>query len=648
MSPSVTALLTNLPQLRELRLAHCTGIDSRAFTDLKSGLKFDALRILDLTACDGVYDDAIARIIPAAPRLRNLVLAKCRHITDLAVRAICTLTKNLHYIHLGHCQNLTDAAIIDLVQQCNRIRYIDLACCSKLTDASVRWLAKLPKLRRVGLVKCLNLTDTSIVALARGPHSSSSKSGLQPQFVSLERVHLSYCTQLTLKGITQLLINCPRLTHLSLTGVQAFLRDDLTRFCREAPTEFTHIQRDVFCVFSGEGVERLRSYLSRLALEQAQNPDQGQNAMDEPVLGPNSPEDSASEGTIDGNDPNHPGDYIFGVGRHGQPRMSSSRSQQRPRVQSFPDLPRPEFHIDMPILPRDQMQRVGPWTPAQMTPEYRQQLTPQQFSPFQQSAMNPYPTPTSLPRAQSPIGSGRPRSEELSNSRSQSRRHTMDASQGLMGYSHYLEPNSPPLPTYEPVFFPPDYMTLPTFQPQFMGHPPPRTLPDPPLHQYSANLSDPRFSSFELNHDAIMSTVPANANISGRSSPIHTPRHSRVNSRSRLSNLRHDMSTIGQSTPSSGGRVTPDDRSQRQPRLGDDLEQNMRRVWAEENERNQQQYNINYGQATPSRPLPPLLPPNLMEHVGLPTPPSVSGGSSSTAPERPNRRHHQDDVNMTQ
>lgn len=70
------------------------------------------------------------------------------------------------------------------------------------------------------------------------------------------------------KGIHELLQYCPRLTHLSLTGVQAFLREDLTRFCRDAPPEFTHPQRDVFCVFSGEGVSRLREYLKRLAEDQ--------------------------------------------------------------------------------------------------------------------------------------------------------------------------------------------------------------------------------------------------------------------------------------------------------------------------------------------------------------------------------------------
>lgn len=47
----------------------------------------------------------------------------------------------------------------------------------------------------------------------------------------------------------------------------AFLEAELTAFCREAPQEFTQQQRDVFCVFSGEGVTRLREYLNRDAVQ---------------------------------------------------------------------------------------------------------------------------------------------------------------------------------------------------------------------------------------------------------------------------------------------------------------------------------------------------------------------------------------------
>ena len=82
------------------------------------------------------------------------------------------------------------------------------------------------------------------------------------------------------QSIVHLLNNCQKLTHLSLTGVQAFLRQDLERFCREAPqgkasvahfpphmtnylsTEFTDHQRNVFCVFSGAGVTGLRNHLN--------------------------------------------------------------------------------------------------------------------------------------------------------------------------------------------------------------------------------------------------------------------------------------------------------------------------------------------------------------------------------------------------
>ena len=70
-----------------------------------------------------------------------------------------------------------------------------------------------------------------------------------------------YLTDKT-QGIHKLLNHCPKLTHLSLTGVQAFLRDELLAFCREAPPEFNDHQRDVFCVFSGTGVARLREFLN--------------------------------------------------------------------------------------------------------------------------------------------------------------------------------------------------------------------------------------------------------------------------------------------------------------------------------------------------------------------------------------------------
>ncbi|RFU25297.1 hypothetical protein B7463_g11036, partial [Scytalidium lignicola] len=271
----INALLTHGQSLRELRLANCELISDMAFLSLPPGRIYEHLRILDMTSCARLTDRAVERIIEVAPRLRNLVFAKCRNLTDVAVNAISKLGKNLHYLHLGHCGHVTDAAVIKLVQSCNRIRYIDLGCCIHLTDMSITKLATLPKLRRIGLVKCSNITDESVYALARSGqarYSMERRHGASHEDAyhtgsSLERVHLSYCTNLTLQSVFVLLNNCQRLTHLSLTGVQSFLREDLEQYCREAPAEFTEHQRNVFCVFSGQGVNGLRQYLNRVLSE---------------------------------------------------------------------------------------------------------------------------------------------------------------------------------------------------------------------------------------------------------------------------------------------------------------------------------------------------------------------------------------------
>ena len=159
--------------------------------------RFDALRILDLTACARLTDAAVEALVERAPRLRILVLAKCAELTDRAVHAVARLGKNLHDIHLGRCVRVSDDALRELVRCCSRIRYIDLAGCTRVTDASVRMLATLPKLRRIGLVKCQNITDASIIALARGPAAACGKDGRSGPS-TLERVHLSYCVQITI------------------------------------------------------------------------------------------------------------------------------------------------------------------------------------------------------------------------------------------------------------------------------------------------------------------------------------------------------------------------------------------------------------------------------------------------------------------
>jgi hypothetical protein len=249
---AIQSVFESLPQIRDINITLLTNLTNAAFTsvNLKTH-RFDQLRVLNFTSCANITDEALLKIIPAAPRLRSLALTKCDKITDAGASVIKTLGKHLHYLHLGHCAKITDRFIVGLSQHCTRIRYLDLACCTKITDTSIFALAQLPKLRRIGLVKCSNITDYGIYAML--------VSQILPQ--TLERVHLSYCANLSDTAIASLVTQCRKLTHLSLTGVPAFIWPRYQMFCRPPPPEFTAHQREVFCVFSGKGVRDLRKYM---------------------------------------------------------------------------------------------------------------------------------------------------------------------------------------------------------------------------------------------------------------------------------------------------------------------------------------------------------------------------------------------------
>ena len=83
-------------------------------------------------------------------------------------------------------------------------------------------LASLPKLRRIGLVRVSNLTDEAIYALAE-------------RRSTLERIHVSYCDQISVMAIHFLLQKLHKLTHLSLTGIPSFRQPELQQFCIQPP-----------------------------------------------------------------------------------------------------------------------------------------------------------------------------------------------------------------------------------------------------------------------------------------------------------------------------------------------------------------------------------------------------------------------------
>lgn len=133
-----------------------------------------------------------------------------------------------------------------------------------------------------------------------------------------------------------------------MTGVQAFLREELLAFCREAPPEFNEHQRDVFCVFSGTGVARLREYLNdQKRRDEAPGADSvtSSNMEDSDMVDADDMEDQSPE-SDDNNTP------VLNVDVHGQYPPGATPVVAGPSTGiPFPPVPPMHYHPQVQIGP---------------------------------------------------------------------------------------------------------------------------------------------------------------------------------------------------------------------------------------------------------------------------------------------------------
>jgi F-box and leucine-rich repeat protein GRR1 len=200
---AIRELWTHSFHMREMRLSYCEDLTNLAFPapvrpelatsaehdgpnpfpaslpglpdfpPLQLPRRFDHLRMLDLTSCSLIMDEAIEGIITHAPKIRNLVLAKCSLLTDKSIESISKLGKHLHYLHLGHCSNITDASVKNLARACTRLRYIDLASkpCMWCNRTSTNVPNRLHSSHGHGRVRAGELTETSTSRSCPGQQS---------------------------------------------------------------------------------------------------------------------------------------------------------------------------------------------------------------------------------------------------------------------------------------------------------------------------------------------------------------------------------------------------------------------------------------------------------------------------------------------
>ncbi len=370
----------------------------------------------------------------------------------------------------------------------------------------------------------------------------------------------------------------------------------------------------------------------RLAMDEAQR--EGRDVIDDSLLdGVDSPgaDTVSDDGTIDGND--HMMDSMLHPHRHGLAFASTPRPRPRPR--SLHELS--SYHVEMPLLPFDQVQPMGPWTPgAPLTPEVRASLAPPHLNLINSTMYHtePYERRSRSPGYTTAFDVAAEYGERArSTSRTPSRRHTLESSSGLFGppaipIHGYGESSSRPLEighySHDPradYFGLDDPRRFPGWSNPhiFASEPPRRHIPGSSLRNpgdvsQSFLRPEPDFSAFDANHEAIMATIPGSRSGSRHPSRSNSPHISRVNSRSALSNLLAPPGSYA-STPLTQGEGTRRSSRERRSRERQEAHREaMLRALAEADAAHQLMPDFLRGESERQIEL-PLLPPDLMERI---------------------------------
>ncbi|KAH8094915.1 hypothetical protein BXZ70DRAFT_344105 [Cristinia sonorae] len=208
----------------------------------------EELRLLDLTNCYQLTDDAIIGITTHAPRIQTLLLTGCIRLTDRALESMTKLSHHLDVLTMAHIDNITDRGISALCGACIRIRSIDISYCSLLTDLTVLELGSLSELNRLCATNIPSITDNAVLFLAEhAPH--------------LADLHLSYCPNISLEAVHTLILRLTVLEQLSVSGIPSMKRKGVRKFSESAPIGYEERLQGPYRVYKGNMLDELRFFL---------------------------------------------------------------------------------------------------------------------------------------------------------------------------------------------------------------------------------------------------------------------------------------------------------------------------------------------------------------------------------------------------
>lgn len=124
------------------------------------------LRIIYLSGCPLIADQAVLEIAHACHALKVISLMRCELITDLSIVALVTECPKLKSIHLEFCRQITNTSVVAISERCQDLGALYLDCTQASDTAIVALATKCPRLKALSLYGCVGVTDLTLNSLA--------------------------------------------------------------------------------------------------------------------------------------------------------------------------------------------------------------------------------------------------------------------------------------------------------------------------------------------------------------------------------------------------------------------------------------------------------------------------------------------------
>jgi len=252
-SPNVTNILlhsigNHCPQLKNLYLPGCVGLTDAFVPQLCKQCK-------DLEKIDLSFTNVSVGIIPTAlinlKNIRELNLGDSKESDAPVDMGDESFNRPLVTLNLRNSP-INDQMLDWVVSRCPGIETVVLENCQNVTDHSIVKLAnKLKGLTTLDISFCDQITDASLNALAENEDSK------------LKFLDLSYCYNVTTRGIKEVGLKCTRLESLVLNGVENII-NSCQQYCSGDE-----------CILEGDSIKRLVDGLEATTIEEkpAPNPE---------------------------------------------------------------------------------------------------------------------------------------------------------------------------------------------------------------------------------------------------------------------------------------------------------------------------------------------------------------------------------------